>query len=910
MASRIVLIGVFFISAVFILSAQKIECGSPAPTIEQIRLFKKLGHQAELNRDFSSRQSTTDLAIVAHIIRRDDGTGGLSELDLNEALDNVNAYYSNAGLSFFILTINYIDESKYYDFVNSDEGQLTSRYNFENTINVYFANSVGNGEGGFFCGYAYFPGGPDVILMDNSCTMNGSTFPHEIGHFFALFHTHGRSNSELTDELVTRGEGRNCATAGDQLCDTEADPNLSGKVNGACQYTESETDANGDTFVPDANNIMSYSTKACRDVFSQGQYDRMNEAYTTRRNYLKQTNYLADFTFDLGSLCTGQSVSFTNKSINADTYAWEFEGGNPATSSLDNPVVAYDVAGTYSVKLTITSADGGETKIIENAIRVDEELSSSETSAEGSFEESSIEEKVINSDNSITWLKSNSASTDGDGSAYLDFFNYQKVGQQDFLVFAVLNTTVDKSFELSFDYAYSGYSPDFPDGLSVVYRGSCEPTWQSIYSKEGADLQTTSTYFTSQFVPSAEDWKQETISFEVPNDKKVIEVAFLGINGWGNNLYIDNYTISSAGGGSGIVVSSLEVQDTSCPDTSDGSIEIIAQGNGPFTYSINGGPLASENVFANLPVGEYEIGIEDVVQNSETVNVTVSYLNDYPEKPVIEIQNTELVIELSSNQSAQWYYNGAQIASATQSSFSDLQEGTYSVEVSAGICSTMSDDFELINVSVESVDVTSTSCPDVSDGSISLEISGTPPYDFSIDGSDFQDVGQFLELVAGSYEITIRNLLDDPISETVEVLSENEYPQVPVIVKTENSLSVSIADGQTLQWYLNDELLVGETSATLLNLVTGIYSVEVSNGSCATLSEPFELTVLGFEQLVQVHLFPNPVQDKLSIELGNTPLRPDYVTVTDLAGKFISRKGYSQTIDVKDLEDGIYLLKL
>ena len=134
----------------------------------------------------------------------------------------MNAYYANAYIEFFLCDgINYIDDSTYYDFETNEQSALTSGNNVNNVINIYFANTVTSSDsGGGLCGYAYFPGGPEVILMDNGCAINGSTLPHEMGHFFALYHTHGPSNSALTTELVN---GTNCDTNGDLICDKSAE---------------------------------------------------------------------------------------------------------------------------------------------------------------------------------------------------------------------------------------------------------------------------------------------------------------------------------------------------------------------------------------------------------------------------------------------------------------------------------------------------------------------------------------------------------------------------------------------------------------------------------------------------------------------------------------------------------------
>ena len=64
----------------------------------------------------------------------------------------------------------------------------------------------------------------------------------------------------------------------------------------------------------------------------------------------------AEFTADNTEICLTNQVQFTNSSVGEiTTYAWEFEGGDPATSSDENPVVTYNTAGTYSVTLTVSN---------------------------------------------------------------------------------------------------------------------------------------------------------------------------------------------------------------------------------------------------------------------------------------------------------------------------------------------------------------------------------------------------------------------------------------------------------------------------------------------------------------------------------------------------------------------------
>ena len=77
-----------------------------------------------------------------------------------------------------------------------------------------------------------------------------------------------------------------------------------------------------------------------------------------------QPAIFADFYSDETLTCEGNSVSyFDNSEGDVVSWDWEFEGGTPGTSTLENPTVIYNTIGNYDVTLTVS--DGNNENEIE-----------------------------------------------------------------------------------------------------------------------------------------------------------------------------------------------------------------------------------------------------------------------------------------------------------------------------------------------------------------------------------------------------------------------------------------------------------------------------------------------------------------------------------------------------------------
>lgn len=539
------------------------QCGTVVSPESQAYFEQLLPQIQEFEEEFSdlalNRSSTaiSSVPIKVHIIRTDAGTGGLALNDFNDAMAIMNNYYANAYIEFFLCEgINYINDSDLYDFETDEQEAMINTHSVNNVINIYFANTVtSSSSGSGLCGYAYFPGGPEVIMMDNGCATNGSTLSHEMGHFFALSHTHGNINGTLTTELV---DGSNCSTDGDFICDTPADPQLGGSnVSFSCVYTGSATDANGQFFIPDVNNIMSYSRKACRTQFSAGQYARIYAVYQASRNVMACPSFNVDIAANFTIECSNTlEVDFTDNSIGATSWQWDVDGDDIIDYTNQNPTHTYTGSGLYDVTLTISNGTESLTKVYQNLIEVGvNDINTTQLTLE-----------LITDDypNEINWSLSNSGGTVLYSSpTYTD-------GVDDFQTFT-------ENFTISTNDCYVFEITDsFGDGICCGQGiGSYSiSTLEGDIVTTGGDYGLGETIFMSNAVLDVEDYFEINSLSLYPNPAN----TRLNINVSNNSDLPDSYTIYNM---LGQLITSKAISQNS-----DLTIDVSAFNNGMYIIEL------------------------------------------------------------------------------------------------------------------------------------------------------------------------------------------------------------------------------------------------------------------------------------------------------------------------------------
>ena len=312
----------------------QMSCGTPSPTIKQgDKIMKSIDSFEKLK--LSSNIVTQYIPIQFHnIIPASGGGGVISASYIANILEKLNFWYSNARVSFYSLgSVNTISNTSLYNFNDASFISLIENYGHTNAINIFFVGSI-NGSA-VITGEARFP--LDVAETYSLKNSNGivigknfpesylaeKTVPHEMGHYFGLYHTH---ETEFGAELVN---GSNSSTAGDRITDTPADPNRTGCVI-LCIYSTfcSSRDANNQKYSPQVNNIMSYYDN-CGGLITSGQYSRVQWGKYVRNILnpnLYQRYYLDGVRRTIlqysgsTSLCAGNNISMTLNSYGEPSY--------------------------------------------------------------------------------------------------------------------------------------------------------------------------------------------------------------------------------------------------------------------------------------------------------------------------------------------------------------------------------------------------------------------------------------------------------------------------------------------------------------------------------------------------------------------------------------------------------------
>ncbi len=308
-----------------------------------------------------------------------------------------------------------------------------------------------------------------------------------------------------------------------------------------------------------------------------------------------------------------------------------------------------------------------------------------------------------------------------------------------------------------------------------------------------------------------------------------------------------------------------------CNGSNNGSVVVGSSGGtSPFTYSFNGEPYTSNNVFDNLIAGTYSVTTNDVNSCEHTFNVTVT------EPPVLEMtvaaqaditcfgENNGMIEISGQGGTGNLQYQIDNQGFQNDPMFNNLSSGTHTLEViddNGCISSTSIEILEPQELVIELTNQMNATCYDPT-GAITINVSGgVGTSTINLNGNTVNgNTATFENLGIGTYTISVTDDNDCLMTSGLEITGDS--PVELEITNTQNincfgenngMIEVQSFGGSGNYTYTLNGVDQGNNN-TFTNLEGGNYLIGSTDDSgCSivtevTISEPIAMTVELLEQ--------------------------------------------------------------
>lgn len=754
------------------------------------------------------------------------------------------------------------------------EGWDRNRY-----LNVWICD-ITNGAGSGVAGYAYKPtiaalppADIDGIVIDYNLGMNPDAhiLSHEIGHFFGLDHTWGSG-------------GGSCGTD-DGLGDTPNTAGPSFDFAGSCSGSQTTCPGTQTQY----ENFMDYSN--CTVMFTANQVNLMHLVLGGSRAALATSDAcespfpmppVADFEADITTLIATGSANFTDLSTNYPT-AWlwsvspavgvSFIGGT--SSSSENPIIQFNIAGLYSITLTASNGEGSDGETKTNYINV---------------------------------------LAGGDGTTDCDTIrNYTPAEYAGASVYTIADeagfypaqlTLFGGDLVQAYAESFNAPSPTFVKGIRVpIYQaddiaGASNVTfrvWNDVAGAPGTILGSKVVpindldagffnviNFDSGIPVSGNYWVGVQFSYSFGFDTVMFATTDFSDRPAGPSTTSMNIT-----GIGWVLTSDVFVGEPNCSLILD-----VLTSNGPSPVSV-----------VSFPTTETCDGMEVTMNGFGSLNTTDYYWD-------------------ISDGTDDYFYDEANLTTT-------FDVGTWTISlIASGSCE--SDESAVYTLVVNPAlnvapGVVDESC-DEADGAINFVVTGGDggPYDYSINGgATFSPSPSFTGLSTGSYDYVITD--DANCEATGTILVDNINPFSPTITPDQvislgESVDLTVTGGVSWEWYDGVTLIGVAPTISVSPTVTTAYLCYAADGDgCA---RELDVTVFiddgsgieGVDLEKSLSIFPNPTNGQFSILFNLIEAQMVTVEIRNVIGEVVvleSAQSIQQNqldFDLSDMAQGIYFV--
>ena len=658
----------------------------------------------------------------------------------------------------------------------------------------------------------------------------------------------------------------------------------------------------------------------------------------------------ADFTADPTSTCgLGDTVTLTDNSSGLPaSWLWQITPAaynfvGSSTDTAQNPQVVFTATGSYTVTLTATNAYGSDDTTQYQLINV----GGATLPFVEDFETGYLGWEIINPDGGITWESSAvSGSSPGSTAMKVAHYSYSTTGAIDELVSPPLDFTNDTLVSMSFEYASAYYSTAYNDSLKIYVSSDCGTTWSNVASYDGTESTfSTAGQTTSSFTPiDSTTWCHgnstvvcPTIDLDAYSGMAGIRVKFVTINGYGNNLYLDNINIT--GQAQVAPVASFQGDSAACTGQVLNFFDFSTPAPANRMWYFQGGTPPNSTspspAVTYASPGNYDVKLvvsnaagQDSLTKSSFVTVTTAPIAD-----VVLVLVSSTVCKNDSvfasatitngglAPSIDWIVNGTVVASNNLAFASVFTDGDV-----LKVRMTSSDNCVAFKTAVDSVTMTVNNLPAVTlssqgylcelDGP--MQLSGGMPAGGIYSGLGISNDTIYPSLSGvGSHWVyyTYTEPTTGCANEKKRAISIQAAPGQPTL--TQNTISgeleASTPSGTySYQWLDgNMDPISGATNSTFLPTSNGNYYVKItSNILCSNTSAAYTVVNIGLneENLSGFEMYPNPATDRLTFNVqGSAEVR-----ILDAAGRLVYT-GFVEgkySLDVQDWARGVYMVQV
>lgn len=412
---------------------------------------------------------------------------------------------------------------------------------------------------GVLIDYEYFGVNPTAPAFESY----GRTLTHEVGHWLGLRHIWGDGNCSV-DDFVD---------------DTPLADDDNGDYSSPCTFPNPDDDEVCVMGEPEMfQNYMDYTDDICMNLFTEGQKTRMRTVMDNAQNRLSLTTSpgLSEPTRFMNDLAATNILNPREAECNSNfipILRLENYGTNEVTSydiqfyKNGNPLGGVQSISTSLPPLSSDTVTFTTQSISSPPSSVSFEISNVNGVTDGNLSNNSISKTVSATSTlnlpfyetfegtpqvlgtlgaSSPWEVVNAPkeTPTNQGLVFKAHQNTEWFGERTIIKSPIMNLEGISSGDLEFSYAYANPPDAFYDGLMVKVSIDCGETFPDvIFSSFGPNLSTAAAT-SSPFTPANHlEWIDTVLSITEYRDIDGVQFAFVGINGSGNNIYIDNIAI-------------------------------------------------------------------------------------------------------------------------------------------------------------------------------------------------------------------------------------------------------------------------------------------------------------------------------------------------------------------------------